>query len=235
MSGLVLNSIARTFDSNVVLREVSLDLAEGDFAAILGHSGSGKSTLLRIIAGLDTGHTGSFHAPEQIAMVFQNASLFPWKRVLDNVTLGLRTADPESNARRVLAEVGLESNLRQWPATLSGGEAQRVALARALVRDPKLLLLDEPFGALDALNRLKMQDLLARMRKTYCPTTVMVTHDVEEAIALADRVLVLDQGRFVYDLRIEMPSHRDRTSPAFQAVRAEVLKALGVRPDDDTA
>lgn len=230
MSGLVLSSIGRRFDSHVVLEDVSLTLRDGEFAAVLGHSGCGKSTLLRIIAGLDTGHTGTFEAPDERAMVFQSASLFPWKRVLENVTLGLRTKDREADARRVLAEVGLDSNLRQWPLTLSGGEAQRVALARALVRDPKLLLLDEPFGALDALNSLKMQDLLVQMRKKYQPTTLMVTHDVEEAIALADRVLVLDTGRFVYDRYVDIAAPRDRTSPKFQAVRSEVLAALGVPP-----
>lgn len=231
MSGLVLDSISRTFGSHVVLEDVSADVVDGGFVAVLGHSGCGKSTLLRIIAGLDTGHTGTFEAPVEKAMVFQSASLFPWKRVLENVTLGLRTKSPEADARRVLAEVGLDANLRQWPATLSGGEAQRVALARALVRDPKLLLLDEPFGALDALNRLKMQELLLQMRTKYRPTTLMVTHDVEEAIALSDRVLVLDKGRFVYDRYIDISSPRDRTSPKFQAVRSEVLEALGVRSD----
>jgi sulfonate transport system ATP-binding protein len=230
MSCLTLSSIGRAFDSHVVLEDVSVNLSDGEFAAVLGHSGCGKSTLLRIIAGLDTGYTGAFESPEEKAMVFQSASLFPWKRVLDNVTLGLRTKNPEADARRVLAEVGLDSNLRQWPSTLSGGEAQRVALARALVRDPKVLLLDEPFGALDALNRLKMQELLFHMRQKYRPTTLMVTHDVEEAVALADRVLVLDRGRFVYDRVVEIVMPRDRTSPSFQAVRAEVLAALGVSP-----
>ena len=154
-----------------------------------------------------------------------------WKRVLANVTLGLRGSDRDETARRVLAEVGLDSNVKQWPSTLSGGEAQRVALARALVRNPKLLLLDEPFGALDALNRLKMQDLLRDMRLKYRPTTLMVTHDVEEAVALADRVLVLDGGQFVFDERVDIPFPRRRTSVAFQNVRGKALAALGVHFD----
>ncbi len=228
MTGLELSSIGRAFGSNAVLEDVTLSVSEGEFVAILGHSGCGKSTLLRILADLDTGHSGTFDAPKEKAVVFQSASLFPWKRVLENVMLGLRTDDPEADAKRVLSEVGLESNLRQWPETLSGGEAQRVALARALVRNPKLLLLDEPFGALDALNRLKMQDLLTQMRSIYRPTTLMVTHDVEEAIALADRVLVLSGGRFTYDRWVDLAAPRSRVAPQFQSLRAEVLEALGV-------
>ncbi|MEN9801497.1 MAG: hypothetical protein RLZ37_622 [Actinomycetota bacterium] len=232
MSGLTLSGVGRAFGSHVVLEDLDLQVSKGEFVAILGHSGCGKSTLLRVIAGLDDGYTGEIEATAERVMVFQDPSLFPWKRVLANVMLGLRSADAESVARRVLGEVGLESHLRQWPATLSGGEAQRVALARALARDPELLLLDEPFGALDALSRLRMQDLLIQMRATYRPTTLMVTHDVEEAIALADRVMVLDEGRFVFDRRVDIASPRKRTSPAFQAVRADVLEALGVSIGD---
>jgi sulfonate transport system ATP-binding protein len=231
MSDLNLSSITRVFGSKVVLDGLSLRVEQGEFVAVLGHSGCGKSTLLRVIAGLDKHFSGSVETSGDIAVVFQDASLLPWKKVLANVTLGLRGPDRDETARRVLAEVGLDSNVKQWPSTLSGGEAQRVALARALVRNPKLLLLDEPFGALDALNRLKMQDLLRDMRLRYRPTTLMVTHDVEEAVALADRVLVLDGGQFVFDERVDIPFPRSRTSVAFQNVRGKALSALGVHFD----
>jgi sulfonate transport system ATP-binding protein len=230
MNGLTLTSVRRAFGSKVVLDGLSLEVAEGEFIAVLGHSGCGKSTLLRIVAGLDSGYTGRVEAPVERAMVFQDSSLLPWKRVLDNVILGVRSRDADATARRVLDEVGLASQLRQWPSTLSGGEAQRVALARALVRQPKLLLLDEPFGALDALNRLRMQDLMLAMHLKYEPTALMVTHDVEEAIALADRILVLSEGRFIHDQRVDISRPRDRTSGKFQSVRAEALRALGVLP-----
>lgn len=233
MSSLTLTDVRRAFDIKVVLDGLSLHLEPGEFTAVLGHSGCGKSTLLRIIAGLDSGYTGVVDSSPEIAMVFQDANLLPWKRVLANVVLGLRGSDRTEKAREVLAEVGLDDNLHQWPSTLSGGEAQRVALARALVRNPKVLLLDEPFGALDALNRLKMQDLLVALLAKYRATTVMVTHDVEEAIALAGRVVVLDGGRFTFDRRIDLPTPRSRVSAAFQTVRADVLDALGVHLDGE--
>lgn len=230
MSGLTLTSIGRRFGDRTVLDDLSLTIAEGECLALLGHSGSGKSTLLRIAAGLDSQHTGTVAAPAERSVVFQDPSLLPWKRVLANVTLGLRRPDAQAAARRVLDEVGLSTHADQWPTTLSGGEAQRVALARALARDPKVLLLDEPFGALDALNRLRMHELLIAMRARYRPTTLFITHDVEEAIAIADRIAVIDQGRIAFEHTIELASPRVRTSPQFQSLRASVLAALGVAP-----
>ena len=230
-SALTLTSIERRFGDRLVIDQLDLSVPAGQFAALLGHSGSGKSTILRIACGLDKGYTGTVGAPEPRAVVFQDPCLMPWKRVLQNVTLGLRSPDANERARAVLSEVGLADHLRAWPLTLSGGEAQRVSLARALVRDPQLLLLDEPFGALDALTRIKMHALVERLRAKYRPTTLLVTHDVEEALLLADRVLVLERGRIAYDALVDLPHPRQRTAGDFQHRRAEVMAALGVEVD----
>ena len=230
---LILSSVNKRFGDRVVLDGLDINLPAGQFAALLGHSGSGKSTILRLVAGLDREYTGSIDAPDSRAVVFQDPNLMPWKRVIHNVTLGLRVPDATARARSVLAEVGLGDHLRAWPLTLSGGEAQRVSLARALVRDPALLLLDEPFGALDALTRIKMHLLLGQLREKYRPTTLLVTHDVEEALLLADRVMVLHGGHITYDQPVSLHHPRRRTSGEFQSQRADVLSALGV--DIDTA
>ena len=230
---LTINGLTRDFKGRVVLDGLDLAVPDGQFAALLGQSGTGKSTIIRIVAGLDTDFGGEVHAPEGRAVVFQDPCLMPWKRVLHNVTLGLHGADAEDRARGVLAEVGLSDHLRAWPLTLSGGEAQRVSLARALVRHPQLLLLDEPFGSLDALTRIKMHALVEALCAKYRPTVLLVTHDVEEALLLADRVMVLEAGRIAYDTMIDLPHPRRRTSADFQARRAEVLAALGVQLDPD--
>jgi sulfonate transport system ATP-binding protein len=229
--GMRFDGVSRAFGDLVVLDALDLDVPAGQFVALLGHSGCGKSTLLRIAAGLDPDVEGEVAVPSRRAVVFQDPSLVPWKRVLHNVTLGVRGGDVTGRARQVLAEVGLTSHERAWPLTLSGGEAQRVALARALIRDPELLLLDEPFGALDALTRIKMHTLLAAMCAKYRPAVLFVTHDVEEALLLADRVLVLDGGRFALDIPVTLAVPRKRTSAPFQAVREEILDALGVSDD----
>ena len=226
-AALTLRGIRRGFGDNVVLDGLDLEVPQGQFVALLGHSGCGKSTLLRIIAGLDAEAEGEVTKP-RCAVVFQEPRLLPWKRVLPNVTLGLTAADRLERAQAVLAEVGLASHEKAWPYTLSGGEAQRVSLARALVRDPELLLLDEPFGALDALTRIKMQLLLTDMCAKYEPTVLFVTHDVEEALLLADRVLVLADGHFVHDELVTFPSPRRRTDLDFQTMRERVMKVLGV-------
>ena len=224
---LTLHQIKRAFGNNVVLDGLDLEVPAGQFVALLGHSGCGKSTLLRIIAGLDRDAEGDVEKP-RCAVVFQEPRLLPWKRVLPNVTLGLTADDRVPRARAALADVGLASHEKAWPYTLSGGEAQRVALARALVRDPELLLLDEPFGALDALTRIKMQLLLIDMCAKYQPTVLFVTHDVEEALLLADRVLVLADGHLVHDEPVRFPSPRRRTDLEFQTMRERVMKVLGV-------
>ena len=222
--------LTRGFDGRVVLDAVDLEIAPGEFVALLGRSGSGKSTLLRALAELDDGVAGSgeLDVPAERAVVFQNSRLLPWARVLDNVVLGLVGPDPRERGRAALVEVGLAGRERSWPRELSGGEQQRVALARSLVREPALLLADEPFGALDALTRIRMHALLRELYDRHRPAVLLVTHDVEEAVTLADRVLVLDAGRIVVDRPITLDQPRHAADPAFAAHRAEFLAALGV-------
>jgi sulfonate transport system ATP-binding protein len=221
-----IRGLTRSFGGRTVLDGVDLDLPAGQFTALLGHSGSGKSTLLRAVAGLDHGVTGSgeLTAPERVSVVFQDSRLLPWRRVLDNVVLGLDGKDAHAKGRSALDEVGLGGRERAWPGELSGGEAQRAALARSLVREPELLLADEPFGALDALTRIKMHHLLRELWKRHRPSVLLVTHDVDEAIVLADRVLVLENGRIGLDLTV------DRTQPG-ALYRKRLLAALGVTED----
>jgi len=219
--------VRRSFGERAVLDGVDLTIAPGEFVAVLGRSGTGKSTLLRILGGLDPEFEGTVDVPERRAFVFQDPRLLPWKRVEDNVALGLGRASRASVAD-ALREVGLDGHKRAWPKTLSGGEAQRVALARALVRQPELLLLDEPFGALDALTRIKMHVLLQQLCARHDPAVVLVTHDVDEAIILADRVVVLDEGRVIVDLPVEVPTPRLRSGEAFGQLRSRLLAALGI-------
>jgi sulfonate transport system ATP-binding protein len=220
--------LTRGFGGNVVLRDLELAIRPGEFVALLGRSGSGKSTLLRTLAGLDAAPPGVVNVPAARAVVFQEPRLLPWKRVWCNVTLGLRQADARARADMALAEVELTQRAEAWPLTLSGGEAQRAALARALVREPQLLLLDEPFAALDALTRLRMQALVARLWRAHRPAILLVTHDVEEALLLADRALVLEDGRIVRDLAIELPRPRRHDVPAIGGYRKILLESLGV-------
>jgi sulfonate transport system ATP-binding protein len=223
--------LTREFGTNSVLRNLDLQLRPGEFTALLGRSGSGKSTLLRTLAGLDAAPEGTVTVPAARAVVFQEPRLLPWKRVWQNVALGLRVKDARKRAEEALEEVGLGHRLKAWPLTLSGGEAQRAALARALVRSPKLLLLDEPFAALDALTRLRMQAMVAALWQAHQPAVLLVTHDVDEAVLLADRILLLDHGRIALDLTVELPRPRRHGAPGFNALRAKLLDALGVRED----
>lgn len=220
--------LRRAFGPREVLAGLDIDIAPGEFVALLGRSGSGKSTYLRVLAGLDPEIAGTVVVAEQRAVVFQDARLVPWKRVFANVGLGLRGDGVRERVGRVLGEVGLADHADAWPATLSGGEAQRVALARALARDPDLLLLDEPFGALDALTRLKMHSLLKELCARYRPAVLLVTHDVDEAIVLADRILVLTDGVITLDVDVDVPAPRDRSHPSAVALRDRLLKELGV-------
>lgn len=218
-----------------VLNGLDLEIAPGEFVALLGRSGSGKSTLLRALAGLDRGvaGTGRIEVPERVSVVFQDSRLLPWKRLLDNVTLGLRSADAAERGSETLAEVGLAGREKAWPHELSGGEQQRASLARSLVRDPQLLLADEPFGALDALTRIRMHTLLRRLCEVHQPAVLLVTHDVDEAIVLADRVIVLDGGVVRHDAHIDLGTRRSQADPAFARLRAQLLSELGVEDDHD--
>jgi len=220
-----------------VLNGLDLEIAPGEFVALLGRSGSGKSTLLRSLAGLDRGvaGTGRIEVPDKVSVVFQDSRLLPWKRVLDNVVLGLRSGNAEERGRQALAEVGLAGREKAWPHELSGGEQQRAALARSLVRDPELLLADEPFGALDALTRIRMHTLLRKLCEVHQPAVLLVTHDVDEAIVLADRVIVLDDGVVRHDARIELDGRRSQADPAFARLRSQLLNELGVEDDHDAA
>jgi sulfonate transport system ATP-binding protein len=222
-----LRRFTRRFGDTVVLKSLDLEIAAGEFVALLGRSGSGKTTLLRTLAGLDPADGQDAVFPARRAVVFQDARLLPWKRVWRNVALGLGGAGARDRARAALTEVGLGHRLDVWPATLSGGEAQRAALARALVREPELLLLDEPFAAVDALTRIRMHDLVLALWRAHRPAVLLVTHDVDEAIALADRVLVLDEGRIIGEERIRLSRPREG-SAEFQAVRRRLLRHLGL-------
>jgi sulfonate transport system ATP-binding protein len=220
--------LRRSFSGVAVLTDVDLDIERGQFVALLGRSGSGKSTFLRVLAGLDDEMDGKVVVPANRAVVFQDARLVPWKRVLANVMLGLPGVEAKRLASALLDEVGLSARTGAWPGTLSGGEAQRVALARALARRPELLLLDEPFGALDALTRLKMYELLRALCQRYRPAVLLVTHDVDEAILLADRVLVLSNGSISLDLAVDASHPRTRSQPKAIALRERLLSELGV-------
>ncbi|GHF52984.1 sulfonate transport system ATP-binding protein [Amycolatopsis bartoniae] len=222
-----IKGLTKRFGPRTVLSEVDLEIARGEFVALLGRSGSGKSTLLRILAGLDPDVEGEVTVEGAVSIAFQQPRLLPWRRVWRNVVLGLpgRGRDREL-AERALGEVRLATHADAWPRTLSGGEAQRVSLARALVREPDLLLLDEPFGALDALTRLAMQRLVEDLWQEHRPGILLVTHDVDEALLLADRVLVLGDGRILAEHTLDHP--RPRKLGDHLDVRADVLAALGV-------
>ncbi|MCD2186731.1 ABC transporter ATP-binding protein [Actinomycetospora soli] len=223
MSAAEVTGLVREFAGRRVLDGLDVTVGAGEFVALLGRSGSGKSTLLRVLAGLDVPDVGSVAVPGSVAVAFQEPRLLPWRSVRENVALGLPTG---ADVDRTLAEVGLAERAEAWPLTLSGGEAQRASLARALVREPELLLLDEPFGALDALTRIAMHDLVLDLWGRHQPGILLVTHDVDEAIALADRVLVLDGGRIVAD---HAPGPRPRRDTG--ALRSTVLAELGVVDD----
>ncbi|MFD6161074.1 ABC transporter ATP-binding protein [Nocardia sp. NPDC060256] len=223
--------LIRDFDGRRVLDGLDLDIAPGEFVALLGRSGSGKSTLLRALAGLDRGVEGELTTHGTIAVAFQEPRLVPWKRVLANVFLGLRHSDPKAAARAALAEVGLSERANAWPLTLSGGEAQRASLARALVREPELLLLDEPFSALDALTRITIHRLVIDLWQRRKPGVLLVTHDVDEALRLADRVLVLGDGRIAHESRIDLPRPRRNDHPQLLSLRNTLLAELGVAPE----
>jgi sulfonate transport system ATP-binding protein len=211
--------------ATTVIDDLDLVVPAGQFVALLGASGCGKSTLLRVLAGLDAGVTGDVTVARDRAVAFQAPRLLPWKKVWRNVVLGVPGATRET-ALAALREVRLEHRADAWPTTLSGGEAQRASLARALVRQPDLLLLDEPFGALDALTRLTAQELVRELWHAHRPAVVLVTHDVDEALLLADRVLVMAHGRIDHD--VPVVGDREHGSADYAEQRRRLLGWLGV-------
>ncbi|MCQ4159066.1 ABC transporter ATP-binding protein [Roseomonas sp. GC11] len=225
--------LRRAYGPRVIIDGLNLTIARGEFVALLGESGCGKTTLLRALAGLDSPQGGRIETAGRPAIVFQEHRLLPWDTLWRNVALGLSGHDARDRAARALAEVGLGDRLEDWPRNLSGGQAQRVALARALVEEPALLLLDEPFAALDALTRLRMHDLVRDLVARHRPGVLLVTHDVDEAIALADRILVMRDGAIAGTHIPPEATRRDRAHPEAAALRRDLLAALGLRATAD--
>ncbi|MFZ5519798.1 MAG: ATP-binding cassette domain-containing protein [Pseudomonadota bacterium] len=228
--------LSKAYGTRAVLQQLDFDVHPGEFVALVGRSGCGKSTLLRLLAGLETAEAGRIEIDGQplrrddaaargVRLVFQDARLLPWKRVADNVGLGLG-ASARASVIEALAAVGLADRARDWPAALSGGQRQRVALARALVHRPRLLLLDEPLGALDALTRIEMQRLIERLWQQHGCTTVLVTHDIAEAVALADRVLLIEDRRIALDEPVGLPRPRPRGRGDFARLEDALLQRV---------
>ncbi|MCW2975257.1 MAG: ssuB [Actinomycetia bacterium] len=226
-AAVTVRNLRRAFGERVVLDSLDLSIEDSEFVALVGKSGGGKTTLLRTLGGLDPVEGGTVEVPVARSIVFQEPRLLPWKRVWRNVAVGLPGAGGRDLAVKALSEVGLDDHLEAWPVTLSGGEAQRVALARALVREPDLLLLDEPFGALDALTRIQMHELVRELHRRHRPAVLLVTHDVDEALILADRVIVLREGRLDEHI-VTRDLFHDRLDPSFERARARILSLLGV-------
>jgi len=231
-------ALSKRYGQREVLRNLQLSIEPGQFVAIVGRSGCGKSTLLRLVAGLEQVSEGQLQADglaidglrEEVRIMFQEARLLPWRRVLDNVTLGL-PREARTRGEEVLAQVGLAEREGEWPARLSGGQRQRVALARALVHQPRLLLLDEPLGALDALTRIEMHRLIETLWERHRFTALLVTHDVQEAVALADRVILIEDGRIALDQAIDLQRPRSQGDPAFAALEKRILDRVLQKPD----
>jgi sulfonate transport system ATP-binding protein len=230
---LAVRKLRKTFGQREVLRDIDLHIPAGQFVAVVGRSGCGKSTLLRLLAGLDKPTGGELlagsaplsDALEDTRLMFQEARLLPWKKVIDNVGLGL-DGNWRPRALEALDAVGLAERADEWPAALSGGQKQRVALARALIHQPRLLLLDEPLGALDALTRIEMQQLIERLWQKHGFTVLLVTHDVSEAVAIADRVILIEEGQVGLDVLIDLPRPRVRGSHRLAALETQVLNRV---------
>ncbi|NMG17944.1 ATP-binding cassette domain-containing protein [Brasilonema bromeliae] len=245
---LKLEGLRKSFGKKTVLQDIDLDIQPGEFVAIVGRSGCGKSTMLRLVAGLDSPSGGSVLLDDKyshhrinpsIRMMFQDARLLPWDRVLANVELGLVGLNSKVYARQtalqVLRAVGLEDRANEWPAVLSGGQRQRVALARALASQPALLLLDEPLGALDALTRIEMQQLLENLWQEQGFTALLITHDVEEAVVLADRVILIENGQIGLDLEINLPRPRVRGDAVLALTVEKILRRVMGKQEQEVA
>ena len=225
---VVVNALRRAYGNRVVIDGLNLRITRGEFVVLLGESGCGKTTLLRALAGLDRIDAGDIDGPARPAVVFQEHRLLPWFTLGQNVALGLSPEQGREAAQAALTEVGLGDRLGDWPRNLSGGQAQRVALARALVREPRLLLLDEPFASLDALTRIRMHELVKQLVARHQPGVLLVTHDVDEAIALGNRALVMRHGRIVGEYPISRAANRHRSHPDAVALHDVLLGELGV-------
>lgn len=238
-TAVAVQGLHKAYGPRAVLRDIDLRIAHGQFVAIVGRSGCGKSTLLRLVAGLEQASGGRITLDgtpldrhgNDTRIMFQDARLLPWRRVVDNIALGLPGREGRERALEALAQVGLADRAHEWPAVLSGGQRQRVALARALVHRPRLLLLDEPLGALDALTRIEMHQLIERLWRRHGFTALLVTHDVSEAVALADRVVLIEDHRIALDEAVPLPRPRAHGSPAFAALEERVLKRVLQQPD----
>lgn len=230
---VTLAGISKKYGNRTVLKNINLRISPGQFVAVVGRSGCGKSTLLRLLAGLESSTQGDLlsgsaplsHVRDDTRLMFQDDRLLPWKKVIDNVGLGLKGAWRDA-ARAALEEVGLADRANDWPSALSGGQKQRVALARALIHRPRLLLLDEPLGALDALTRIEMQGLIERLWQQHDFTVLLVTHDVSEAVTVADRVILIEQGEIGLDLLVDLPRPRRKGSVRLAELEAEVLERV---------
>jgi sulfonate transport system ATP-binding protein len=231
--GISTARLIKRYGEREVLHGLNLAIEPGEFLAIVGRSGCGKSTFLRLLAGLEQPSAGDIKlegAPlagihSDVRIMFQDARLLPWRTVIQNVALGL-PGDSRAVALDALREVGLADRADEWPAKLSGGQRQRVALARALVHKPRMLLLDEPLGALDALTRIEMQCLIERLWQQHNFTVLLVTHDVAEAVTLGDRVVLIEQGSITLDLEINLPRRRERGTAEFAALEGQVLNRV---------
>ncbi|NIF48073.1 aliphatic sulfonates ABC transporter ATP-binding protein [Enterobacter sp. Ap-1006] len=239
---LWLNGVSKRYGDKSILNQLELRIPAGQFVAVVGRSGGGKSTLLRLLAGLETPNHGALFAggaplrdsQDDTRLMFQDDRLLPWKTVIDNVGLGLKNNWRDA-ALQALTAVGLENRANEWPAALSGGQKQRVALARALIHRPRLLLLDEPLGALDALTRIEMQELIVSLWQEHGFTVLLVTHDVSEAVAMADRVLLIEEGKIGLDLTVDLPRPRRLGSVKLAQLEAEVLARVMKRGSEEPA
>ncbi|WP_249869028.1 ABC transporter ATP-binding protein [Oceanobacillus saliphilus] len=235
---LEVRNVSRSFDGKQAVNNISFFAEPGEIIGILGTSGSGKSTVLRAISGLDRGYDGDIaingnvekEIQDTTGFIFQEPRLFPWLTVLDNVTFGLKgdKKDKIARAKVYLKNVGLDESGGLYPRQLSGGMAQRVAIARALVTSPEILLLDEPFSALDAFTKMQLQDLLLDVWKEYQSTIVLVTHDIDEAMYLCNRIIILrgQPGELHKEIKIKEPRPRNRASKQLAAYKAEILESL---------
>jgi sulfonate transport system ATP-binding protein len=230
---LEITNLHKSFGSYPVLRNINLKVNKGEFIAVVGRSGCGKSTLLRLLAGLDTASEGAIYTNgerlegqnSQAKIMFQDGRLLPWKKVIQNVGLGLKT-DWQERSKKGLEQVGLADRANEWPSVLSGGQRQRVALARALIHEPEILLLDEPLGALDALTRIEMHQLIEELWLSKKFTAILVTHDVEEAVALANRVILIEDGELVMNQPIKLPYPRKRDHSLFSSTVNHILNRI---------